>query len=60
MVDFAQMDANGFVRKLAYIDLMKIKDPEIRARQTGDRGKSLQGRFSFQFCTIETMAWENS
>jgi hypothetical protein len=56
VVDFAQLDANGFAKKLAYIDLMDIKDPENRARQTGDRGEGRQGHFTFPFFTIETVA----
>lgn len=56
VVDFAQVDGNGFAKKLAYIDLMNIQDPEKRARQTGDRGKESPGRFSFPFFTIETVA----
>lgn len=56
VVDFAQVDANGFAKKLAYVDLMAIQDPENRARQVGDRGEGQQGRFSFPFFTIETVA----
>jgi hypothetical protein len=56
VVDFAQVDANGFAKKLAYIDLMNIRDPKNLARQTGDRGEDAQGRFTFPFFTIETIA----
>lgn len=56
VVDFAQVDADGFAKKLAYIDLMNIKDPENLARQTGDRGEGQDGRFAFPFFTIETVA----
>ena len=56
LVDFAQLDANGFARKLAYIDLMDIEDPENRARQKGDIGEGREGRFTFPFFTIETVA----
>jgi hypothetical protein len=56
VVDFAQVDANGFAKKLAYIDLMNIQDPKNLARQTGDRGEDHQGRFTFPFFTIETVA----
>jgi hypothetical protein len=56
VVDLAQVDASGFAKKLAYIDLMNIHDPEGRARQTGDRGEGRQGRFTFPFFTIEAVA----
>jgi len=56
VVDFAQLDANGFAKKLAYIDLMDIKDPKNLARQTGDRGVGQEGRLSFPFFTIEMVA----
>jgi len=56
VVDLAQVDDGGFARKLAYIDLMNIQDPDNRARQTGDRGEGQQGRFTFPFFTIETVA----
>lgn len=56
VVDFAQVDANGFAKKLAYVDLLNIRDPEGRARQVGDRAEGQAGRFSFPFFTIETVA----
>jgi hypothetical protein len=56
VVDFAQIDADGFAKKLAYIDLMNIQDPKNIARQTGDRGEGAKGRFTFPFFTIETVA----
>lgn len=56
VVDFAQIDTDGFVKKLAFIDLMNIKDPQNLGRQKGDRGKGQEGRFSFPFFTIETVA----
>jgi hypothetical protein len=56
VVDLAQVDDGGFAKKLAYIDLMNIQDPDNRARQTGDRGEGQQGRFAFPFFTIETVA----
>jgi hypothetical protein len=56
VVDFAQVDSNGFAKKLAYIDLMDIEDPENLARQKGDIGEPREGRFTFPFFTIETVA----
>lgn len=45
-IDLSNTDANGFVRKIGYIDLMNIADPANRARIGGGGG-----RFSFpQWC----------
>ena len=49
-VDFAQADADGFVKKIGYIDLMDIEDPNKLARQGGHDGK-----LSFPFFTIENV-----
>ena len=49
-VDLGQADADGFVKKLAYIDLMDIDDPQKLARQGGKDGK-----FTFPFFTIENV-----
>jgi hypothetical protein len=38
-IDFAQADADGFVKKVGYIDLMDIDDPNKVARQGGKDGK---------------------
>ena len=43
----AQADADGFVKKVGYIDLMDIDDPNKLARQGGKDGK-----FGFPFFTI--------
>ena len=57
LVDFSQVDANGFVRKIGYIDLMAMQDPDNRARQHGDRPQGAPaGRFTFPFFTIENVA----
>lgn len=57
LVDFSQVDANGFVRKIGYIDLMAMQDPDGRARQRGDLGPNVAaGRFAFPFFTIENVA----
>jgi hypothetical protein len=49
-VDFAQADADGFVKKVGYIDLMEIDDPQKLARQGGKDGK-----LTFPFFTIENV-----
>jgi hypothetical protein len=57
LVDFSQVDANGFVRKIGYIDLMAMQDPDNRARQRGDLAPNAPaGRFTFPFFTIENVA----
>mgnify|MGYP006277328597 FL=1 len=48
LVDFAQADADGFVEKTAYVDLMDIADPKGVAL-TG----TIDERFTFPFVTIE-------
>ena len=48
LVDLEHADANGVLEKIAYIDLMAIKDPDgIAPRGTKD------GVFTFPFVTIE-------
>jgi hypothetical protein len=49
-IDFAQADAEGFVKKVGYIDLMDIADPDKKARQGGKDGK-----LTFPFFTIENV-----
>ncbi|CAN5663217.1 esterase-like activity of phytase family protein [soil metagenome] len=49
-VDFAQADTDGFVKKVGYIDLMDIEDPNKVARQGGRDGK-----LGFPFFTIENV-----
>ena len=49
-VDFSQADADGFVKKVGYIDLLDIDDPQKVARQGGKDGK-----FTFPFFTIENV-----
>lgn len=57
LVDFGATDAEGFVRKIAHIDLMQIRDPDGVARRTGDRAASVpRDRFTFPFFTIEDVA----
>jgi len=50
LVDLERADANGVLEKIAYIDLMGIKDPDgIAPRGTKD------GVFTFPFVTIENV-----
>ena len=49
-VDFGQADADGFIKKVGYIDLMEIDDPQKLARQGGKDGK-----LTFPFFTIENV-----
>ena len=49
-IDLAQADADGFVKKVGFIDLMDIDDPQKLARQ-GER----EGRLTFPFFTIENV-----
>lgn len=57
LVDLGQVDAEGFVAKLAHIDLLDIRDPEGLARSLGDRAANApRERFGFPFFTIENVA----
>jgi hypothetical protein len=47
-IDLAQADAEGFVKKVGYIDLMDIADPDGKAKIGGKGGK-----LTFPFVTIE-------
>ncbi len=49
-VDLGQADADGFVKKVGYIDLMDIDDPQKLARQGGK-----DGNLTFPFFTIENV-----
>lgn len=57
LIDIAQTDAEGFVRKIGHIDLMAIRDSEGLARQRGDLpANAPRDRFTFPFFTIEDVA----
>jgi hypothetical protein len=57
LIDLGAPDAEGFVRKIGFIDLLNIQDPEKLARQRGDRGVNAPAdRLSFPFLTIENVA----
>ena len=51
LIDTADVDAEGYVRRIGQIDLMNIADPEGKARIETDGG--VAGRFSLPFFTIE-------
>jgi hypothetical protein len=55
LIDLAQTDAEGFVRKIAHIDLMDIADPQGLARIPTAANRDLRGRFTFPFFTIESV-----
>ncbi|KPQ17117.1 MAG: hypothetical protein HLUCCO18_05770 [Rhodobacteraceae bacterium HLUCCO18] len=54
LIDTARIDAEGYVARLAQIDLMDIADPEGLARLPTD-GDVPEGRFVFPFVTIESV-----
>jgi hypothetical protein len=47
-IDLTQADAEGFVKKIGYVDLMNIGDPDGKAKWGAK-----EGRFTFPFVTIE-------
>jgi hypothetical protein len=57
LVDLGAVDAEGYVRKIAHVDLMAIRDTEGLARVRGDLpANAPNGRFTFPFFTIENVA----
>jgi hypothetical protein len=54
LIDTARIDADGFVARLAQIDLMDIADPDRLSRLPTD-GNVPEGRFVFPFVTIESV-----
>jgi hypothetical protein len=55
LIDLAQRDAEGFVRKLGHIDLMNLADPEGLGRIRTAANPPLQGRYTVPFFTIENV-----
>ncbi|KIN74889.1 esterase-like activity of phytase family protein [Sulfitobacter guttiformis] len=55
LIDTAQIDAEGFVRRLAQIDLMDISDPDGISRMGDTSGQVEDGKFVFPFVTIESV-----
>ncbi|MFC3125278.1 esterase-like activity of phytase family protein [Pseudoroseomonas globiformis] len=57
LIDLGAVDADGFVAKLAHIDLLDIRDAEGLSRGNGDRAADIpRDRFTFPFITIENVA----
>jgi hypothetical protein len=57
LIDLGEVDGEGYVKKIGYIDLMQIRDPEGIARQRGDTAPDApRDRFTFPFFTIENVA----
>ncbi|MFW5655170.1 MAG: esterase-like activity of phytase family protein [Roseicyclus sp.] len=54
LIDTASIDADGFVERVAQIDLMDIADPQGLSRLPTD-GEVPEGRFAFPFVTIESV-----
>lgn len=48
LIDTAQVNDSGLVKKVAYVDLLDIADPKAVAK-----AGSIDGRFTFPFVTIE-------
>jgi hypothetical protein len=55
VIDLAQVDANGFARKLGHIDLMNLADTEGLARIETAANPPLRGRYTVPFFTIENV-----
>jgi hypothetical protein len=51
LIDTAQIDADGFAKRLGHVDLMAIADPDGKARLETAGG--VEGSFSLPFFTIE-------
>lgn len=55
MIDTAQVDADGFVKRLGFIDLMDIADPKGLSRLETLANRDLAGKFTMPFFTIENV-----
>jgi hypothetical protein len=53
LIDTAQLDKDGFVKRLGFIDLMDIADPDHKNRLETVAKRDLTGKFTFPFFTIE-------
>lgn len=53
LIDTAQIDADGFVKRLGFVDLMDVADPEGKNRLETVAKRDLAGKFTFPFFTIE-------
>ncbi len=53
LIDTASVDADGFVRRIAHVDLMDIQDPDGKSRLETAAARDLTGKMTFPFFTIE-------
>ena len=53
LIETATLDADGFVRRIGYIYLMDIADPDAKARLTTVANRDLAGKIAMPFFTIE-------
>jgi hypothetical protein len=53
-IDLSQADADGYVKKVGYIDLMDMADPNKKAKQGRETGEG-GPRLTFPFFTIENV-----
>jgi hypothetical protein len=53
MIDTADLDAEGFARRIGHIDLMNMQDPDGVARLETAAARDMTGIFTFPFFTIE-------
>ncbi|WP_029076614.1 esterase-like activity of phytase family protein [Kaistia adipata] len=53
LVDTASVDKDGFIRRVAQIDLMNVADPDGKAIVKTAADRDLKGVFTFPFFTIE-------
>lgn len=56
LIDLGEAAADGTVRKIGYVDLLDIRDPQRVSRQNGDADPALGARFKFPFFTVESVA----
>lgn len=55
LINTANIDSDGFVQRVAQIDLMNIQDPNALNRMTDTSGDIPEGTFVFPFVTIESV-----
>jgi hypothetical protein len=56
LIDLDATSPDGSVRKIGYVDLLAIRDPARRARQSGDADPAPDAPFKFPFVTVESVA----
>ncbi|MFO7857218.1 MAG: esterase-like activity of phytase family protein [Paracoccaceae bacterium] len=55
LIDIAETDADGFVRRIGHVDLMDLEDPDGIGRVETDAARDLTGRYTLPFATIESV-----